>query len=109
MIQCCGQVRSLPAPADGKKWQLFYAEGSGIPFVSDGVTKKWAMQLFQEDVDDPATAPKANAAPELDLNKVGPGNPTPSTAAPGGQQVTPTPPMPGLSGGWQLPNICQVK
>ena len=92
MLECCGQVRSLPEPATGNDWKLLYAK-SGIPFITDSVDKKWCMTIFQE-TSTADVVKKRTAASELDISKISGGSEKPA-----GQERSQTiaPSMPGLS------------
>ena len=48
-LECRSVIRNLGRPAGAEEWTIKYAKG--IPFVTDGVTKKWCMQVFQEGAD----------------------------------------------------------
>ena len=47
MLQCNGIVKPLPKPADGHSWEIRKTQ-AGIPFITDGVTQRWCMGIFQE-------------------------------------------------------------
>ena len=71
LLECAGSVQPLPAPAQPRGiWELLYAEGSQIPLISDGKTKKWCMEIFQEKAKQETPSTGAGPPPELDLEKV---------------------------------------
>lgn len=41
-------MKQLGAAADGKEW-VIRKNGQNIPFVTDGVSSRWCMAVFQED------------------------------------------------------------
>lgn len=96
MLECRGQVRALDPPSSSSGWQLHRAQ-SGIPFVTDGTVKKWAMHVFQEknnsaenDVDQgPPDLDVENAIATSDDQHVG--TPSPTVNSP------PPPKMPGFT------------
>ena len=67
MLMCRNVVRMLGKPGRaGAKWEVRLAN-NGIPFVTDGMTRKWCMSYFQESehVVAPAVAPL-----NLDLSSI---------------------------------------
>ena len=99
MIECGSNVRHLDPPTSEPalngamptgKWELLNAPGSGIPFITDGVVKKWAIAVFQESNSSNKMESVDDGPPELDLDKIPSGSSTTT-------QVPP-PSMPGLPG-----------
>ena len=69
VLECRGVIQTLPDPAEGKSWEIKLAGGSNSPYVTDGVTKMWAMTLFQTKRTK-SEFETNSVAPELDLDKV---------------------------------------
>lgn len=51
MIECRGQVRPIPAPADGTSWEVKKG-ANGIPYLDDATTRKWCISFFMKPVED---------------------------------------------------------
>ncbi len=79
MLESRGTVKTLPPPKSSEGWKIQYASGSGIPFLEDGTTRIWCMEVFQAQSTE---APVQDMPPELDLNQI--------TAADGSEPKTPT-------------------
>ena len=104
LLECNGIVKNLHPPAKpNEKWELKYAD-SGIPFLTDGSEKLWAMTVFQ--TQQKSTVNLNNAPPELDISKIdeSTASDTPKAKAKEGDGVVPGMPQIAASGLFGLLN-----
>lgn len=92
MIESGGIVKPMPSPAPGTSWAIL-KNSAQIPYVTDGVTKKWCMSFFQVTQRDPSSSGMGEL-PSLDVDD--------STAPPTGNRVPP--PIAALPG-----NLVRIK
>ena len=79
LLSCSNVVRKLQKPEPGQTWEVKLAPGSNIPFITDGTTKQWCMELFQDAEESQAEA--ALGPPQLDLGKITNSAPAEGSAA----------------------------
>lgn len=58
-------MKNLPAPADGKAWTVAKTD-QGIPFITDGVTRKWCVSFFHTSPTNARGKPLVQALPALE-------------------------------------------
>lgn len=91
MLECNGVVKPLPVSDNPSAWSVQVAQGSMIPFVTDGKVRHWAMSIFQTSATSGNPQHVDQTLPDLDLDSILPADP----AAP--QSVAPIAPLPGMT------------
>ena len=95
LLSCNNVVRKMEKP-QGKAWEVKLAPGSNIPFITDGIVKKWCMEVFQEEVEQ---AGSASGPPQLDLDKIdNPAEPASTKMVALNQQTTASDDSAGVAG-----------
>lgn len=67
MIESGGIVKPMPAPAPGASW-VVDKNSAGIPYVTDGTTKKWCMSYFQVTPKEPGASSSLGELPSLEVD-----------------------------------------
>lgn len=67
MIESGGIVKPMPAPATGASW-VVDKNSAGIPYVTDGTTKKWCMSYFQVTPKEPGASSSLGELPSLEVD-----------------------------------------
>ena len=99
-------MKPLPPPSGAEPWQVLKAAGSLIPYVTDGVKRMWAMEVFQSQPD-PEKPTVSDRLPDLNLDSVVPVGDSDSSHGPAPTAPTtsaPVAPMAGLTPGPLNPN-----
>ena len=81
MLSCNGIVKGLGKSPSGNPWMI-RKNPAGIPFVTDGNTRKWCMSVYQEQAPAPANAPLALPNLEVTEDDIKPNKDSASMGAP---------------------------